>query len=171
MSRELEPVNRQAPHHAPDEPRARFLALRVDGHSVASASELVGCSERTGWRWWKTGREVSRNEENSEIQDDWVRVVRRSQGMQHTVLDIAEGYAAVLANDHPGPLAEIARQVAAKEIIKHAAMYNFYAGTGTDKLQKESTPPTQAQTVVFVVNVEKPQEPVIEGEVVDGQAG
>ncbi len=167
MLNDIEPVDgRQAPHHAPDEPKAQLIVLRGQGYSMAAASELVGVCERTGWNWWNRYREVARNEENSEIQDDWVRVVRRSQGMQHVVMDIAEGYATILTNDHPGPLAEIARQTAAKEIIKHAAMYNFYAGTGTDKLQKESTPPTQATNVLIVVNAQKPD--VIEGEVVDG---
>src|SRR3990167_2200342 len=123
----------QAPHHAPDEPRARFLALRAEGHSVASASELVGTSERTGWRWWNRGREVSANE-SPELKNDWVRITRRSQGMQHVVLDIVEDFAQHVYNDHPGPLAAIARIVAAREIMKHALMYNIYAGTGTDKL-------------------------------------
>jgi hypothetical protein len=135
---------------------------------MAAASELVGVCERTGWNWWNRYREVARNQEIPEIQEDWVRVVRRSQGMQHTVLDITEGYAVVLANDHPGPLAEIARQTAAKEIIKHAAMYNFYAGTGTDKLQKDTTPTVQAQNVLIVVNAQKPDELIVEGEVIDG---
>jgi len=96
--------------------------------------------------------------------DDWVRIIRRSQGMQHAVLDVAEHYATIATNDHPGPLAEIARQVASKELMKHALLYNIYAGTGTDKLQKDSAPPQpQAVTINFVFK----DAPIIEGELVE----
>ncbi|MCH7576771.1 MAG: helix-turn-helix domain-containing protein [Chloroflexi bacterium] len=129
-------IPRQAPHHTSDESKAQLVALHMQGHSIASASEQVGVSERTGWNWWRRFREVTVNKEAPEIMADWARIVRRSQGMMHSVLDQAEGLAGIAANDHPGPLAAIARMVAAKEIAKQAGTWNFYAGTGTDKLQK-----------------------------------
>ena len=126
----------QAKHHAPDEPKSRALALRAEGYSNGRIAELVDISERTVRRWVKRGREVSLKEETPEVLDDWVRITRRSQGMMHSVLDVSEQYAAIAANDHPGPLAEIARQVATKEMMKQAGLYDIYAGIGTDKLQK-----------------------------------
>ena len=127
-------------------------------------------SERTVHRWLARGREVSRNQETPEMMDDWVRIVRRAQGMQHAVLDVLEHYAAIASNDHPGPLAEIARQVAIKEIMKQGLLLNVYAGTGTDKIQKEHNPDSPAPniTINFVVQ-ERPQElpDVIEGKVIE----
>jgi hypothetical protein len=79
---------------------------------------------------------VSLKEETPEVMGDWVRIVRRSQGMMHTVLDTVEEYAAIAANDHPGPLAEIARQVATAQLMKRADLYDIYAGIGTDKVVK-----------------------------------
>ena len=149
----------QAPRHAPDEPKARFLALRAEGHSVAAAASMVGTSERTGWRWWKHGREVAVNE-TPELKDDWIRITRRSQGMQHVVLDILEEYKPYIYNEHPGPLATIARIVASKEVLKHALTYNIYAGTGTDKLQKEKeqAQPRDLAQLVIVINAQQPIE-------------
>ncbi|KKL75500.1 hypothetical protein LCGC14_2054240 [marine sediment metagenome] len=154
----------QAPHHAPDEPKARALVLVGEGHSPEYVGGLVGVSGRTVRRWVNRCREVSLNQETPEMMDDWVRIIRRSQGMQHAVLDVAEHYATIATNDHPGPLAEIARQVASKELMKHALLYNIYAGTGTDKLQKDSAPPQpQAVTINFVFK----DAPIIEGELVE----
>ncbi len=124
----------QALHHAPDEPKSRALALRAEGYSVPRIAGLVEHSERTVWRWLARGREVSLNKETPEMMGDWLRIIRRSQGMMHSVLDIVEQYAAIALNDHPGPLAEIARQVATKELLKRADMFNIYAGTGSDKV-------------------------------------
>ena len=129
-------IPRQAPHHTSDEPKAQLVALHMQGHSIASASEQVGVSERTGWNWWRRFREVALNKETPEIMEDWARIVRRSQGIMHSVLDQIEGYAEIAANDHPGPLAAIARIVAGREVLKHAQTMNIYGGTGTDKLQK-----------------------------------
>jgi hypothetical protein len=155
----------QAKHHASDEPKSRALALRAEGYSSEHISELVATPVRTVRQWIARGREVAVNEENPLILDDWVRIIRRSQGMQHTVLDIAEHYAAIAMNDHPGPLAEIARQVASKELMKHALLYNIYAGTGTDKLQKPSQATVQAQNITInFISQSAPD--IIEGEVV-----
>ncbi len=159
---------RQAARHSPDEPKAQLVALHMQGHSIASASEQVGVSERTGWNWWRRFREVALNKETPEIMDDWARIVRRSQGIMHSVLDQIEGFAEIAANDHPGPLAAIARIVAGREVLKHAQTMNIYSGTATDKLQRD-TEPTQAQnvTVNFVFSERPPEDPdVVEGEVV-----
>ncbi len=126
----------QAEHHAPDEPKSRAIALRAEGYSVPRIAGLVEHSERTVHRWLARGREVSLKEETPEVMSDWVRIIRRSQGMMHSVLDTVEEYAAIAQNDHPGPLAEIARQVATKELMKRADLYDIYAGIGTDKVVK-----------------------------------
>ena len=129
-------AKRQAKHHAPDEPKSRALALHAEGYSNFRIAGLVEHSERTVRRWVKKGREVSLKEETPQMMSDWVRIVRRSQGMMHSVLDTVEEYAAIAANDDPGPLAEIARQVATKEMMKRADLYDIYAGIGTDKVVK-----------------------------------
>ena len=116
---------------------------------MASASEQVGVSERTGWNWWRRFREVSLNKETPEIMDDWARIVRRSQSIMHSVLDQIEGYAEIAANDHPGPLAAIARIVAGKEVLKHAQTMNIYGGTGTDKVLKDKEPTDHAQNITI----------------------
>ena len=146
-------------HHAADEPKARALVLCAEGHSSEAVGEMVGVSGRTVSRWVKRCREVSRNKETPEIMDDWARIVRRAQGMMHSVLDQAEVLAEIASNDHPSPLAAIARIVAAKEISKGAATWNFYAGTGTDKLQKEHEPDSPAPNIQinFIVQ-ERPKE-------------
>ncbi len=158
-------------HHASDEPKARALVLSAEGHSSEAVGEMVGVSGRTVQRWVRRCREVSRNKETPEILDDWARIIRRAKGMMHSVLDQAELMAEIASNEHPGPLAAIARIVAAKEITKGAATYNFYAGTGTDKLQKEHEPDPphpQSITINFISqqnpNLEPPD--TVEGEVI-----
>lgn len=158
-------------HHASDEPKARALVLSAEGHSSEAVGEMVGVSGRTVQRWVKRCREVSRNKETPEILDDWVRIVRRAQGMMHSVLDQAEGLVEIAYNDHPGPLAAIGRIVAGKEIAKGAATWNFYAGTGTDKLQKEHEPDSPAQNIQINFISQSPpdqEDPdMVEGEIVD----
>lgn len=134
-------------HYAPDEPRARAIALVRQGYSQEYAGELVGVSQRTVGRWLQR---LELSEETKPILERWHRVTLQAQDLIRDGLDTIE-------EDESGQSA-----------LKHLKELNFIAGTGTDKLQKESTPPAQNQTVVFLVNVEKPQEPVIEGEVVDG---
>lgn len=146
----------QAPHHAPDEPKVRALALRDEGYSCEAIGPMVGVTGRTVQNWVARFRKVSRNQETPEIQDDWVRIVRRSQGVQHAVLSVVEGYATIAQNDGVGPLADIARIVASKELLKQGLLANVYSGTGTDKLQKESTPTVNAQNVLIVLNAERP---------------
>ena len=167
----------QALHHAPDEPKARALVLRAEGYTVPVIAGMVEHSERTVWRWLARGREVSLKEETPEVMGDWVRIIRRSQGMMHSVLDTVEEYAAIAQNDHPGPLAEIARQVATKELMKRADLYDIYAGIGTDKVVKwadlsQKAKQTEAgQALADAINriadLSIPQlEDIIEGEVV-----
>jgi len=153
----------QAEHHAPDEPKSRALALHAEGYSNGHIAGLVDHSERTVRRWVKRGREVALNEETPAMMDDWVRIIRRSQGMMHTVLDVAEHFAEIASNDHPGPLAEIARQVASKELMKHALLYNIYGGTGTDKIQKGTGPELHAQNITINF-ISQPKPDIIEGE-------
>ena len=152
-------------HHASDEPKARALVLSAEGHSSEAVGGMVGVSGRTVQRWVARCREVSRNKETPEILDDWARIIRRAQGMMHVVMDQAEALAEIASNDHPGPLAAIARIVAGREITKGAATWNFYAGTGTDKLQKEREPDSPHPTqVIIVLDAKRPE--IIEGEVV-----
>ena len=98
--------------------------------------------------------------------DDWARIVRRSQGIMHSVLDQIEGFAEIAANDHPGPLAAIARIVAGREVLKHAQTMNIYGGTGTDKVQKDSKPELTAQNITINF-ISQPKPDIIEGEVVE----
>ncbi len=157
-------------HHAADEPKARALVLSAEGHSSEEVGEMVGVSGRTVQRWVKRCREVSRNNEKPEILADWARIIRRAQGMMHSVLDQAEELAEIASNDHPGPLAAIARVVAAKEIAKQAGTWNFYAGTGTDKLQKEGEPSPPSGTIIInFISEERPAERAIEDDVVEGE--
>jgi len=151
----------QAPHHAPDEPKSRLVALRQQGYSMSAASEQVGVTERTGWNWWGRFREVAVNEENPLIQKDWVRIVRRSQGIQHTILDVLEGYAAITQTEGVG-LADIARIVAGKELLKHGLLANIYSGTGTDKLQKERTQGGDTYVLALINQHAERMKPVIE---------
>ena len=155
--------------HAADEPKAQLIALHMQGHSIASASEQVGVSERTGWNWWRRYREVALNKEIPEIMQDWARIVRRTQAIMHSVLDQIERYAEIASNDHPGPLAAIARIVAGREVLKHALTMNVYGGTGTDKLQKDSQPPNPPPNIQINFVVQKNPDLLVEGDVVEGE--
>lgn len=143
MPTDIEPVNGR--HFAPDGPRARLIALTGLGHSVADAAERVGTSERTAYRWLARVRELT---DNKPILERWQRVSTQALDLMGDGLDVIE-------EDDSG-----------KSALKHLKELNFIAGTGTDKLQKESTPTVTAQNVLIVVNAQKPD--VIEGEVVDG---
>ena len=152
----------QASHHAPDEPKSRALTLRAEGYSVPVIAGMVDHSERTVWRWLARGRDVALNEETPGMMDDWMRIVRRSQGMQHAVLDIVEDMAAIHQDEDAD---EGARVAAAKELMKHGLLLNIYAGTASDKLQKQSGPELHAQTITINF-ISQPPPDIIEGEVV-----
>ena len=127
----------QAPHHAPDEPKAQALALALEGYSGPEISERVGEPLRTVQHWIARWRQVARNQETPELIDDWVRITRRAQGKMHDFLDYVE--------DHPD------------EVAKHAMTFNVYAGTGTDKLQRESSPTSiSVDKVLIVYNAKDP---------------
>ena len=140
-------ANTQAKHHAPDEPRAQALALMKEGHSAVETAGLVGIPVRTVQHWAARWREIALNQETPEIINDWARLTRRAQGILHDGLDEAEQ---------------------SEEKGKYLTRMTVLAGVGTDKLQKESTPPTQTQSVVFLINVEKPID-IVEGEVVEAE--
>ncbi len=131
----------QAEHHAPDEPRVRALALSMQGYSQRHIAKLVGIPRDTVGLWV---REAEANLGNKPILDKWTR-----RSLQALDL-IGDG------------LDEIEKDGDAK---KNLMVLNVIAGTGTDKLQKD-TQPIQAQniTVNFIVQTD-PR--TIEGEVVE----
>ena len=131
----------QAEHHAPDEPRVRALALASQGYSKAHIAELVGIPRTTVGLWV---REAEAAAGNKPILDKWTR-----RSLQALDL-IGDG------------LDEIEKDGDAK---KNLMALNVIAGTGTDKLQKD-TQPIQAQniTVNFIVQAD-PR--TIEGEIVE----
>ena len=142
----------QAPHHAPDEPVARALALVEQGHSYNEVAELVNHSERTVRRWVARSRELSGNKP---ILDKWTRRVDQSLDLIQDGLDLIE--------------ADVSRALA----LKNLQTLNIIAGTGTDKLLKsvEITQPQNLTQVMVILNCEKPEDvsekvqEYIEGEV------
>src|SRR3990167_11477359 len=115
---EPEPMSAtQAPHHAPDEPVARALALVEQGHSYNEVAELVNHSERTVRRWVARSRELSGNKP---ILDKWTRRVDQSLALIQDGLDLIE--------------ADDSRALA----LKNLQTLNIIAGTGTDKLLKST---------------------------------
>ena len=130
----------QAPHHAPDEPVARVLALvEGEGYSIKAAAELVGVPERTANDWVHRAREVAVG--NKPILDRWHRRVSRS-------LDIMERGLDYIEEDESNQLA-----------YKSLQTLNIIAGTGTDKLQKINEQPSQNLTqVLIVLNAQSPQD-------------
>lgn len=154
----LEGARKQSPHHLPDEPKARVLALSAEGYSNGNISALTAIPARTVRRWVKRGREVACNEEHPLMMQDWYRIIRRSQGMMHSTLDISEEYAEYAQSEGTHPLAVISRAVAQQLVMKGASTYNFFAGTGSDKVLKDSQPTTvQAKNVLIVLNAERPE--------------
>ena len=128
----------QAPHHAPDEPVARALALVEQGHSYNEVAELVQHSERTVRRWVARSRELSGNKP---ILDKWTRRVDQSLDLIQDGLDLIE--------------ADESRALA----LKNLQTLNIIAGTGTDKLLKNSEAPQQNLTQVLVIlNCESPED-------------
>ena len=128
----------QAPHHAPDEPVARALALVEQGHSYNEVAELVNHSERTVRRWVARSRELTGNKP---ILDKWTRRVDQSLDLIQDGLDLIE--------------ADESRALA----LKNLQTLNIIAGTGTDKLLKNSEAPQQNLTQVLVIlNCESPED-------------
>ena len=108
----------QAPHHAPDEPVARVLALvEGEGYSVPAAAELVGVNPNTAQKWVQQAREVTQG--NKPILDRWHRRVSKSLDLMQRGLDYIE--------EDPSD----------ERAFKSLQTLNIIAGTGTDKLQKQ----------------------------------
>src|SRR3990167_10091629 len=106
------------PHHAPDEPVARVLAL-VDGegYSIRGAARIVGVSPRTAIDWVRRSRKAAQG--NKPILDKWTRRVDQSLDLIQDGLDLIEE--------------DDSKQLA----LKNLQTLNIIAGTGTDKLQKD----------------------------------
>jgi len=129
----------QGPHHAPDEPVARALALVEQGHSYNEVAELVNHSERTVRRWVARSRELTGNKP---ILDKWTRRVDQSLDLIQDGLDLIE--------------ADESRALA----LKNLQTLNIIAGTGTDKLLKstEITQPQNLTQVLVILNCESPED-------------
>ena len=131
----------QAPHHAPDEPVARVLALvEGEGYSVPAAAELVGVNPNTAQKWVQQAREVTQG--NKPILDRWHRRVSKSLDLMQRGLDYIE--------EDPSD----------ERAFKSLQTLNIIAGTGTDKLQrdKELSQPHNPTQVLIVLNCTSPQD-------------
>ena len=134
----------QAPHHAPDEPVAQAIALREQGYSYYHIADIVGHPEPTV-RGWCHQSEVTQG--NKAVLDKWTRRTLQAQDILETALDVIQG-------DTSGALA-----------LKNLYQVNAIAGTGTDKLQRESNPTSAQQNVLIIVKADRPiQLDAIEGE-------
>ena len=129
----------QGPHHAPDEPRVKVLALAGEGYSQRHITKLTSIPRRTVGLWV---REAEAAQGNKPILDKWTR-----RSLQALDL-IGDGLDAI---EEDG------------DAKKNLTVLNIIAGTGTDKLQKESAP---SQPGGVVINFVFKDEPIIEGEVV-----
>ena len=130
----------QAEHHAPDEPKVRALTLAQEGHSGRYIAIQVGYPHATVAGWLRKANEATQG--NKEVLSKWTDLTLQAQDLMGDGVDA------------------IQRDGDAK---KHLQTLLYIAGTGTDKLQKD-TQPIQAQTVI--VNFIEARKPVIEGEVV-----
>ena len=119
-----------------------------EGRTIYQVAEALGCSPSTVWRWEQRFRAVDQSIDAPLLMDDWTRIARRSQQKMHDMLDYLD--------EHP------------EDIAKHALIPNIYAGTGTDKLQKqrEVSQPQNLAQLVIVINQAQPPD-YIEGEVKD----
>jgi len=136
----------QAPHHAPDEPVARVLALvEGEGYSVPAAAELVGVNPNTAQKWVQQAREVTQG--NKPILDRWHRRVSKSLDLMQRGLDYIE--------EDPSD----------ERAFKSLQTLNIIAGTGTDKLLRASQDqqPQHLSQVLIVLNA-GPQLSADEGE-------
>src|SRR3990167_5654727 len=135
--------DRQAPHHAPDEPVARVLAL-VDGegYSIRGAAAIVGVPPDTAIDWVRRARKLTQG--NKPVLDKWTRRVDQSLDLIQDGLDLIE--------------ADDSRLLA----LKNLTTLNIIAGTGTDKLQKQADQlqPQHPTQVLIVLNCTTPQDVV-----------
>ncbi len=135
MTKLLERRN-QSPHNLPDEPRARAIAMAKLGHSYEEIGSLVGVSGVTIGRWVHRSGELSGNKP----------VMEKTHRNTLQALDLIANGMDVIEEDTSGDLA-----------LKNLMTLNAVAGTGTDKLQKESQPVVQAQNVIYVFNAAQPE--------------
>src|SRR3990167_1943444 len=144
----------QAPHHAPDEPVARVLALvDSEGYSIRGAARIVGVPPDTAIGWVRRARKATQG--NKPILDKWTRRVDQSLDLIQDGLDLIE-------EDDSRGLA-----------LKNLQTLNIIAGTGTDKLLKstETSQPQNLTQVMIVINCQSPEDvrekvqEYIEGEV------
>ena len=135
------------PHYL-DEQKAQALIMLQEGMTIYQVAAAVHCSPSTVWRWEQRFRAVDQSIDAPLLMDDWTRIARRSQQKMHDMLDYLD--------EHP------------EDIAKHALIPNIYAGTGTDKIQKqrEVSQPQNLAQLVIVINQAQPPD-YIEGEVKD----
>jgi len=133
----------QAPHHAPDAPVAQAIALREQGYSYYHIAEIVGHPEPTV-RGWCHQSEVTQG--NKAVLDKWTRRTLQAQDILETALTLIQ-------DDTSGQLA-----------LKNLYQVNAIAGTGTDKLQRESSPTSISVDKVLIVYNAKEPAVTIEGE-------
>jgi len=133
----------QAPHHAPDAPVAQAIALREQGYSYYHIAEIVGHPEPTV-RGWCHQSEVTQG--NKAVLDKSPRRTLQAQDILETALTLIQ-------DDTSGQLA-----------LKNLYQVNAIAGTGTDKLQRESSPTSISVDKVLIVYNAKEPAVTIEGE-------
>ena len=124
----------QGPHHAPDEPRVKVLALAGEGYSQRHIAKLVHVSRGTVGMWV---REAEASQGNKPILDKWTR-----RSLQALDL-IGDGLDAI---EEDG------------DAKKNLMVLNVIAGTGTDKLQKESAPDQATNIQINFVFKDSPGE-------------
>ena len=122
----------------PDELPAKVLALvEGEGYSIRAAAERTGVAVTTAWQWVQQANRTEQG--NKPILDRYQRRVVKALDLMDRGLD-------VIADDESNQLA-----------YKSLQQLNFIAGTGTDKLQKDSEKPSiQAQNVTINVYGEPP---------------
>ena len=138
LSRQYEDVDvakNQAPHHAPDAPVAQAIALREQGYSFYHIADIVGHPEPTVRRWYHES-EVALG--NKAVLNKWTRRTLQAQDILEIALDLIQ-------DDTTGNLA-----------LKNLYQVNAIAGTGTDKLQRESNPTPTQQNVLIIVRPDRP---------------
>lgn len=129
--------------------KAEALALVEMGETALRAAERLNIPERTVSTWAKQQREIASEIEYPAVIAEHYRLARRYQACQHDALDTIEEEGTA---------------------SKHLSQLVVGGGVSTDKVMRDREPryqaPSQAQTVIIVVNAEKPTE-TIEGEARD----
>ena len=125
----------------PDDLPAKLLAL-VDGegYSIEGAAKQLAVNPRTAWDWVQQAKEITSG--NKPILDRWHRRVSKSLDLMQRGLDVID-------QDDSNQLA-----------YKSLQTLNIIAGTGTDKLQKQSDQlqPQNLTQVLVILNCDQPQD-------------